>query len=69
MQPQRVRVLSCQEWPSAGSESCAVLSEQSELRSVDSERTGCVIEPRNVTDRGADAVNRAEGNIGCVLLA
>jgi hypothetical protein len=26
-----------------------------------------VIEPRNVTDRGADAVNRAEGNIGCVV--
>ena len=26
-----------------------------------------MIEPRNVTDRGADAVNRAEGNIGCVV--
>ena len=34
-----------------------------------SDPTGCVIEPRKVTERGADAVNRAEGYIACILLA
>jgi hypothetical protein len=28
-----------------------------------------VIEPRNVTDRGADVVNRTEDNIECVVVA
>ena len=28
-----------------------------------------MIEPRNVTESGADAVNRAEGNISCIAMA
>jgi hypothetical protein len=44
-----------------GSESCVAVG-QPTLRSVDSEWTGRVIEPRNYGIAGADAVNLAEGN-------
>jgi hypothetical protein len=52
-----------QGWPPAGSESCVVAG-QPVLRSVDSERDGCVIEPRKRLVGGAERRGNRGGNIG-----